>query len=73
MINDTLGGNRVARVSVGAVFGATAALMLGVLVVLVAPSNDIADLAATAATRAVLPLGAVVGALLGHRSRQHRW
>jgi hypothetical protein len=73
-MHDTLGDNRLARVSVGMVFGATAALLIGMVVVLMAPDGDFADLAAAAVSRAVLvPLGAAIGAVLGYRSSQNHW
>ncbi len=63
--------NRLARVSVGVVFGATAALFVGMLAVLTMPAGRMAELVADPATRGVLvPLGAVVGALLGYRTRR---
>jgi hypothetical protein len=63
----TPGETRLARVSVGAVFGAAAALLLGMLIVMTIPDGELADLVATAATR-VVPLGMVVGAVLGYRT-----
>jgi hypothetical protein len=61
----TPGGNRTTRVSVGAVFGATAALFVGILAAMTASAGEFTDLAA----RAVLvPLGAVIGAVLGYRT-----
>lgn len=73
-MHDTLGDHRPARVSVGLVFGATAALLIGMLAVLMVPDGGFADLAAAAATRAVLvPLGAMIGAAIGYRTSQHRW
>ncbi|MGD2064705.1 MAG: hypothetical protein PVF51_14150 [Nitrospirota bacterium] len=69
-MNDTIGDGRPARIAVGSVFGATAALLAGLVAVMVAPDNGFADLATAAVTRAVLvPSGAVVGALVGYHHR----
>jgi hypothetical protein len=59
----------VARSGAGAVLGAAAALIVGLIAVSLAPDNGFADLAAAAVTRVVLiPFGAVVGGITGYRS-----
>jgi hypothetical protein len=59
----------IAHAVAGAVIGAGAALIVGLVMVVLAPNNGFADLAAAAVTRVVLiPLGAVVGGVAGYRS-----
>lgn len=72
-MNDMFGDSRGARIAVGAVFGAAAALLAGLLMVLMARDHGSADLATATSTRAaLLPSGAVIGALLGHHSTRQR-
>jgi hypothetical protein len=59
-MHQTPGENRLARVSVGTVFGATAALLVGILAAMAGPAGD-------AVTKAV-PLGAAIGAVFGYRN-----
>lgn len=56
------------RILVSALVGALAALAIGLVWIRLAPDNGFADLAAASLTRLVLvPLGAIVGALVGRR------
>ena len=56
------------RILIAAIIGGLAALALGLLWVRLAPDNGFADLAAASITRLVLvPLGAIVGGLMGRR------
>lgn len=58
----------VARPIGGAVLGAGAALIIGLIAIALAPNHGFADLAAAAATRvALIPLGAVVGGVVAYR------
>lgn len=65
-MHHTTDENRLTRVSVGTVFGATAALLVGMLIVMAVPDGPAGD-----ATTKAVPLGAAIGALLGYRIR-HR-
>lgn len=56
------------RILVAAIIGALIGLALGLVWVRLSPDNGFADLAAASITRLVLvPLGAIVGALVGRR------
>lgn len=58
----------ILRVLVGAVIGAAVGLAVGLVWIRLAPDNGFADLAAASITRLVLlPLGAIVGALVARR------